>query len=175
MVAVIDEAAAPVALVGHSGGGNVVWAAADARPDRVARVVLVDTAPPSDGAGISAFPVVDGVIPFPGWEAFDDDDIADLDAGTRTLLASMTHTVPARVPTDPVTLRDARRHGIPVTVLSGRADAAAFAAMLAQWPSYEAEWNAIQSSEVRVLGSGHWPQYSMPAALGAALVDALDR
>ena len=45
----IDAADGPVMVVGHSGGGNVAWAAADARPDRVARVVLVDTAVPHDG------------------------------------------------------------------------------------------------------------------------------
>ena len=36
-VAAIDESVGPVAVVGHSGGGNVAWGAADARPERVAR------------------------------------------------------------------------------------------------------------------------------------------
>ena len=47
-------------LVGHSGGGNVVWGAAEARAGRVARVIFVDTVPPPDGREISEFEVVDG-------------------------------------------------------------------------------------------------------------------
>ena len=45
VVAAIDEAAGPVVLVGHSGGGAIAHAAADARPDRVRRVVYVDAGP----------------------------------------------------------------------------------------------------------------------------------
>lgn len=40
-VAVIDEAAEPVVLVGHSMGGIVISLAAEARPDRVKRLVLL--------------------------------------------------------------------------------------------------------------------------------------
>src|SRR5690606_4486695 len=70
VVTEIDALEGPVALVGHSGGGNVVWGAADARPDRVARVVFVDTIAPPPGGMISEFDVVDGVVPFPGWDSF---------------------------------------------------------------------------------------------------------
>jgi len=94
VVARIDAAGEPVVLVGHSGGGNVAWGAADARPDGVSRVIFVDTVPVPDGADISAFPVVDGVVPFPGWEAFDAPDIADLDAGMRQRLAATAVPVP---------------------------------------------------------------------------------
>lgn len=75
----IDRSSGLVVLVGHSGGGNVVYGAADARPERVARIVFVDTFPPGDGGSIWEFPVVDGVIPFPGWDFFEDQEIADLD------------------------------------------------------------------------------------------------
>lgn len=119
VVAHIDAADEPVALVGHSGGGNVAWGAADARPESIARVVFVDTVPVPDGADITGFPVVDGVIPFPGWDTFDTSDIADLDAATREHIAAEALAVPAAVPTDPLHLHDTRRHGIPVTVLSG--------------------------------------------------------
>ncbi|KLD29516.1 hypothetical protein TB15x_23675, partial [Xanthomonas perforans] len=41
VVSEIDRLGENVVLVGHSGGGNVVWGAADRRPAQVARVILV--------------------------------------------------------------------------------------------------------------------------------------
>lgn len=175
VVAEIDARREPVVLVGHSGGGNVVWGAADARPDRVARVVLIDTVLPPEGGSISAFPVVDGVIAFPGWEFFDEPDTADLDAATRERVAARTASVPARVPTDPLPLTDARRFEVPVTVLSGAADHDGLSAMLEAWPAYAEEFRRVSDTTVVPLGSGHWPQFSMPAALAAALVAAVGR
>ena len=96
VVAEIDRSEGPVALVGHSGGGNVVYGAADARPDRVARIVYVDTFPPADGGSIWEFPVVDGVIPFPGWDAFDEPDVTDLDEQTRASIVAGARSVPQR-------------------------------------------------------------------------------
>ncbi|MDQ1216546.1 alpha/beta fold hydrolase [Microbacterium arborescens] len=173
VVARIDDLPGQLALVGHSGGGNVAWAAADRRPDRIARVVLVDTLPPAPGAEISAFPVVDGVVPFPGWEFFDEPDVADLDDGTRARWAARTHPVPAAVPTDAVDLDDARRHGIPVTILSGSADEPGIREMLAAWPPFLAEFEALEDVTVVELGSGHWPQFSQPDRLAREIVAAL--
>ncbi len=171
--AVAPADARGVALVGHSGGGNVAWAAADRRPERVSRVVFVDTAPPPSGAAISEFPVVDGLVPFPGWSFFDEPDVADLDGPTRERWAERAHPVPGQVPTDPVVLSDARRYAVPVTVLSGSADRAAFTDMLAGWPPFLAEFDAIDDATVVELGSGHWPQFSQPERLGRAIATAL--
>ena len=173
VVAEIDAVGAPVVLVGHSGGGNVVWGAADARPDRVSRVVFVDTMPPPPGAMISEFPVRDGVVPFPGWEFFDEPDIADLDDETRRRVAERAVDVPGRVPTDPLPLSDSRRHGIPVTVLSGQLDADAVRNVLTEWGAWADEFGAILDSEVVTLGSGHWPQFSQPEAFAEKLREAL--
>jgi pimeloyl-ACP methyl ester carboxylesterase len=175
VVARIDDSGAPVVLVGHSGGGNVVWGAADLRPERVARVILVDTALPPSGGAISEFTVVDGVIPFPGWDFFDAPDVADLDDETRSRAAARAGSVPARVPTDPIALGDERRFDVPVTVLSGAADEAEFHAMLAAWPPYAEEFARVRDTEVVRLGTGHWPQFSQPERLGAAIVAAIDR
>ncbi|WP_164233827.1 alpha/beta fold hydrolase [Microbacterium hydrocarbonoxydans] len=171
-VAEVDAIDGPVAVVGHSGGGNVAWGVADARPDRVVRVILVDTAPPPPGFGISEFDVVDGVIPFPGWDFFPDEDVHDLDEATRSRTAALTHSVPARVPTDAISLSDhGGRHRVPVTLLMGGADREAVERMLAEWPPYAEEFRAIAQSEVVRIGSGHWPQFSVPARL-AELIDA---
>lgn len=172
-VAAVDADDDPVVVVGHSGGGNVAWAVADRRPDRVARVVLVDTIPPFPGGSISEFEVVDGVVPFPGWDFFDEPDVGDLDADVREREAARAQSVPARVPTDGVTLSDPRRFAVPVTVLSGSMDEAEFRAAVSEWGRYGEEFSAIADTEVVRLGTGHWPQFSRPDRLAAAILEAI--
>lgn len=174
-VAAVDTAEGPVAVVGHSGGGNVAWGTADARPERVARVILVDTAAPFDGGIISEFQTVDGVVPFPGWDFFDADDVADLDADTRAATAPRTLSVPASVPTDPIALGDERRYDVPVTVLSGPFDEQAFRGFMAEWGRYATEFDAIHDTEIVKLSTGHWPQFSQPQRLAEAIVRAILR
>lgn len=174
-VAAVDAVSGDVVVVGHSGGGNVAWGVADARPDRVNRVIFVDTVPPPPGSGISEFEVVDGVVPFPGWDFFPDEDVLDLDAATRSRTAPLTRSVPARVPTDGIVLEDPARHRIPVTLLMGGLDQPTFEEMIEQWGAYADEYRAIDDAEVVRIGSGHWPQFSLPARLGALLNAAIAR
>lgn len=173
VVAEIDSTAGKVVLAGHSGGGNVVWAAAEARADRVARVIFVDTVPPPDGREISEFDVVDGVVPFPGWDTFDEPDVADIDPSMRAAWTPRTQSVPARVPTDAIRLTGSARHAVPVTILSGAMDDAEFRESIAQWGAWSDEFDAITDAEVVHLRSGHWPQISKPDELAQALVDAI--
>lgn len=173
VIAEIDRVDGGVVLVGHSGGGNVVWGAADARPDRISRVVFVDAIPPHDGGQISEFPVVDGVVPFPGWDFFDDEDVADLDEFTRARTLPLTRSVPALVPTDPISLSGGGRHRVPVTILFGTMDDETFRAAVAQWGPYAEEFAAIVDTEIVHLGTNHWPQFSKPAGLAEALVAAI--
>ncbi len=169
----IDQIDGPIALVGHSGGGNVAWGAADARPERVGRVVFVDTLPPHPGGRISEFPVVDGVVPFPGWDFFDDEDVHDLDESIRSATAPLTRSVPARVPTDEIVLRDARRFDIPVTLLMGQLDDPTLRSLVTQWGPFGEEFLAIAQAEVVRLGSAHWPQFTQPRRLAEAIVTAV--
>lgn len=171
----IDEADQPVVLVGHSGGGNVVWGAADARPERVRRVVFVDTIPPAPGREISDFPLVDGVVPFPGWDFFPDEDVYDIDDETRARTLPLMHSIPARVPSDPITLTHESRHGVPVTMLMGSYDQERVDAESDEWGAYGEEYRAIAKAEVVRIGSGHWPQFTVPDRLAELLVAAVDR
>ncbi|MFD5215010.1 alpha/beta fold hydrolase [Microbacterium sp. NPDC058345] len=176
VVATIDDAEGPVVLVGHSGGGNVVWGAADARADRVDRVILIDTVPPPPGQGIGEFDVIDGVVPFPGWEHFPDEDVHDLAPAVRARTAPLTLSVPAAVPNDPIVLGDqGARFAVPVTLLMGGIDQAAFDSMIGQWGPFADEYRAIADAEVVRIGSGHWPQFSAPARLAALLLAAVSR
>ena len=78
VLAAVDSAAGPALVVGHSAASSLAWIAADRRP--VAGVVLIGGFPVADGEPYADFlPVVDGAMPFPGWEAFDGPDAADLD------------------------------------------------------------------------------------------------
>lgn len=166
----IDAAGESVVLVGHSGGGNVVWGAADARPDLISRVVFVDTVPPPPDSGISEFSVVDGVIPFPGWDFFPDEDVYDIDAEMRERTTALTRSVPAKVPTDPLQLSGGRER-VPVTMLMGALDQQELESMLTQWGSYGEEYRAIDAVTVEKIGSGHWPQFTQPVRL-SAMIDA---
>jgi pimeloyl-ACP methyl ester carboxylesterase len=173
VVALVDDLEGPVVLVGHSGGGNVVWGAADARPDRVSRVIFVDTVPPAPDRGIGDFDVVDGVVPFPGWDHFPDEDVHDLDDDIRERTAAQTASVPARVPSDPISLADERRFAIPVTLLMGGYDRQRLEAELADWGPWGVEFASIGDATVVRLDSGHWPQFSMPQQLATAILDAV--
>lgn len=174
-VAAVDAASAPVVVVGHSGGGNVAWGVADARPDRVARVIFVDTVPPPPGFGISEFEIVDGVVPFPGWDFFPAEDVDDLDAATRARTAPLTLSVPGRVPTDPIGLITGARHRVPATLLMGGMDRATLESELDEWGPYADEFRAIDDVEVVRIGSGHWPQFSVPGRLAELIDSAVTR
>lgn len=164
-----------VVVVGHSGGGNVAWGAANARADRVTRVVFVDTVPPPPGHGISEFEVVDGVVPFPGWDFFPDEDVFDLDADTRARTAPTTKSVPARVPTDTIAFEGDARFGVPVTMLMGGLDQETLESEIAEWGPYGDEYRAIDDVQVVRVGSGHWPQFTVPQRLGELILAALER
>ncbi|MET0735053.1 MAG: alpha/beta hydrolase [Microbacterium sp.] len=178
VVAEIDALDAPVVLIGHSGGGNVVWGAADRRRDRVARVIFLDTWPPGDGHTISEFPVVDGVIPFPGWDFFDDMDVSDLDDETRADAATRTSSVPARVPTDPLRLTDPQRRSVPATMITNTVPAAEVRGIIEAAPDWAAELASIEDLEIIQIVEedekpGHWPQFSKPERTAEAIVAAL--
>lgn len=169
----IDSEGGPIVLVGHSGGGNVVWGAAEARAERLARVIFVDTVPPPPGVGISEFALADGVVPFPGWDAFGEPEVADLDQPTRQKWAARTASVPPRTTSDPLPLDGDRRHRVPVTILSGTMTAETLKQALAEWGPFADEFAAIADAEVVHIDSGHWPQFSKPEALAQAILDAI--
>ena len=177
-VAVIDRLDGEIALVGHSGGGNVVYGALDARPDRIAHLVFLDTFPQGDGGSISELPVVAGVVPFPGWEFFDEEEVGDLDAQTRVDAAARTASVPARVPTDPLRLTDERRRSVPMTMITGTMPESQIRQIIAAAPDWAAELVAVEDLRIIQLNSegeptGHWPQFSQPGAVAEAILRAI--
>ena len=118
VVAAIDEVDGPVVLVGHSGGGAIAHAAADARPDRVVRVVYVDAGPLGPGQAINdELPVVDGEIPLPDWSVFEEPNLRDLDDDLRAAFRARAVPQPRGVAVDAQVLTDERRYDIPATII----------------------------------------------------------
>jgi pimeloyl-ACP methyl ester carboxylesterase len=173
LVTAIDAADDLVVVVGHSAASTLAWMAADARPHKVARVVMIGGFPSADGATYADFfPVVGTVVPFPGWEAFDDPDTADLDATKRAAIAARALPVPDRVTKGIVRLTDDRRYEVPVTLVCPEFS-----------PAQAREW--IEGGEVPELArarhvsyvdidSGHWPMFTRPGEL-ADLLDGIAR
>src|SRR5699024_2747306 len=75
VLAAVDETSGEVLVAGHSAAATLAWMAADARPDKVATVVLIGGMPASDGTTYADFfEPVDGQVPFPGWKVFEGPD-----------------------------------------------------------------------------------------------------
>src|SRR5215467_1191533 len=168
VLAAVDAAEGDVVVVGHSAAGTLAWMTADARPDKVARVVMIGGFSSSDGAAYAdMFEMKDGGMPFPGWEPFDGPDSVDLDEQERNRIAGAAIPVPEGVAKAIVHLRDERRYDVPITLICPEFS-----------PAEAREW--IDGGEVPELAkvrhidyvnidSGHWPMFTRPAELAGLL------
>jgi pimeloyl-ACP methyl ester carboxylesterase len=173
VLAAVDSAAGKPMVVGHSAAGTLAWLAADARPEQVAKVVLIGGFPSADGQPYADFfEVRDGVMPFPGWGPFEGPDSADLDEEARRGIAAAAIPVPEGVARGVVRLTDERRFDVPVVVVCPEFT-----------PAQARDW--IEAGEVPELAkakhvelvdidSGHWPMVSRPAELARLLATAAE-
>jgi pimeloyl-ACP methyl ester carboxylesterase len=175
VLAEVDRLPGPVALVGHSGGGAIIHAVVDARPDRIARAVYVDSGPLGAGAAINdSLPVVDGEIPLPDWGVFADEDLVDLDDDLRARFREIALPEPKGVAYDAQVLSDARaRYAVPVTVITSEMPSALLRELIAEGHPYVAELGLIEDYEIIDLPTGHWPQLTRPVELGETIAEAL--
>jgi pimeloyl-ACP methyl ester carboxylesterase len=158
-------------VVGHSAAATLAWLAADARPERVAKVALIGGFPSADGQPYADFfELRDGVMPFPGWGPFEGPDSADLDEETRRGIAAAAIPVPEGVARGVVRLVDERRFDVPVVLVCPEFT-----------PAQAREW--IAAGDVPELArakhidfvdidSGHWPMVSRPIELARLLAAA---
>jgi pimeloyl-ACP methyl ester carboxylesterase len=174
MIDSLDPAAGTVALVGHSGSGAVVHAAADARPDRVARVVYVDGWPGGDGDVINAgLPAENGEVPLPDWSLFDDEDLVDMNDDLRAAFRARAIPTPEHVTRDALHLSDERRYDVPATVIACEYPSAQLQEWIAQGEPNLQELGKLRDVEYVDLPTGHWPQFTKPAELVALVARAL--
>lgn len=168
IIELVDRLDGDVVLVGHSGGGAVVHAAADRRPGRIRRVIYVDTGPPTDGDALR--PDVDGDLPFPSDDELAAHDLSTegLDDAALTQLRRRAVAHPGGVAGARIHLGDPARLEIPATVVCTSLPSEVLRQMLEQGHLTS---DLTQMRDVRYvdLPTGHWPMLSRPADLAAAL------
>ena len=176
VVAVIDTYENPVVLVGHSGGGAIIHGAVDERPDRVVRAVYVDSVPLGEGGVINdELPAEGDEIPLPPWDGFEPEDLTDLDDELRAQFRARAIPQPRGVAYDQLHLHDERRYDVPATVIACEFSSAQINKWIGAGQPYVAELARIRDVEYVDLPTGHWPQFTKPAELGAAILAAVDR
>ena len=171
VIAAVDSASGNPMVVGHSAACTLAWMAADARPERVAKVGLIGGFPSTDGEPYAAFfETKDGVMPFPGWGPFEGPDSADLDEEARRTMAAAAIPVPETVTKAVVRLGDERRFDVPVVLVCPEFT-----------PAQAREWIAAgdvpelaraKHLDLVDLDSGHWPMFSKPVELARILASA---
>jgi len=170
-VAAVVEAidAAPgeqVVLVGHSASAGIVYAAADARPDRVARLILVGGFPAADGTPLlRGFEPVGGELPLPDWSEFDEADLRDLGEGGRAAFGAFAVPSPAGVVTGIQQLHDDRRFGIPVTAVSTEYSTADLKDWIDAGEEPVQEFTRFRDVTYVDLPTGQWPMLTRPRQL----------
>ncbi|HEY7720753.1 MAG TPA: alpha/beta hydrolase [Pedococcus sp.] len=171
VLAAVDSASGRPMVVGHSAACTLAWLAADARPDRVAKLALIGGFPSADGERYADFfELKDGVMPFPGWGPFEGEDSADLDEEARRAIASAAIPVPEAVAKGTVRLSDERRFDVPVVLVCPEFT-----------PAQAQEWIAdgdlpelarAKHLDLVDIDSGHWPMFTRPTELARLLAEA---
>ncbi|TBO56711.1 alpha/beta hydrolase [Streptomyces kasugaensis] len=174
VLAAVDATVEKPMLVAHSAACTLGWLAADARPERVAKLALIGGFPHEDGQPYAdIFDIRDGAIPFPGWGPFEGADSADLDEELRRRIAAGAVPVPEQVARGVVRLTDRRRYDVPVLVVCPEFT-----------PEQAREWitageapelSRAKHVEFVDIDSGHWPMFTKPAELARLLDGAASR
>ncbi|PUB25606.1 pimeloyl-ACP methyl ester carboxylesterase [Promicromonospora sp. AC04] len=176
VVAAIDAVPEPaeVVLVGHSAGGGLAYAASGLRPERVARVLYVDSGPLAEGQAIDASLAADVVDHrLPPWEKFEDEDLVDLTDELRAQFRARA------VPQPGATVREGHHHpgvaqrGIPGTVIACEFPGAMMRQLMEQDHPYVAELKTLADYEIVDLPTGHWPMFTKPKELAEVMIAAV--
>jgi pimeloyl-ACP methyl ester carboxylesterase len=171
VVAAVDAAAGTPMVVGHSAACSLAWLAADARPGKISKLILIGGFPSPDG-GAYFDASQDGALPFPGWGEFEGPDSADLDDAAKQDIASAAIPVPEGVIRGVIRLADERRYSVPVVLICPEFSPA----QAREWIDHGQVPELAKSKDVSFvdIDSGHWPMISAPAELARLLAQAAE-
>jgi pimeloyl-ACP methyl ester carboxylesterase len=176
-----------IMLVGHSYAANVITGAADHVPERIDRLIYIDTWPLP--AGMSMCDMMpeearqaqaEGVerqgegwrLPMPSWEELDEgNQLRDLGEAERRRMRERVTPQPYGTTTQPVRPGNPAREGLPKTAIWCSMTGDDVRGLMAAYPQVSVElakpgWQFVE------LPTGHWPMFSRPREL-AELLDSL--
>jgi len=173
--AAVDAAAADggsVVLVAHSGAGHPTSVLLDRDPTAVARIVYVDSGPAADGSAVDpSVPPEQEEVPLPPFEQLDasTDGVSgeDLDRFRERAVPQ-----PGSVMREPVHLGNDSRRDVPSTIIACSFSCDVMMQMAREGHPMMAEVATLRDLELGDLPTGHWPMWSRPADLAAAIATA---
>jgi len=175
-----------VVLVGHSFGGWPVTGAADRIPERLGRVVYVESGPAPNGVAYldSLPPLVretterrardEGgghLLPMPPWEELEQINGASttgISQNAREAIRRRSTPQPFRTYTQPISLSNPDRTSLPHRQVSCSLSLDQVRAFIDSGHPWFAELTGPQWSFIE-LPTSHWPMFSTPAELAEAL------
>jgi pimeloyl-ACP methyl ester carboxylesterase len=171
VLAAVDASPGKPMVVGHSAAATLAWLAADARPEKVAKVAFIGGFPSADGEPYAdLFEPKDGVMHFPGWSAFEGPDSADLDEAARRGFTAAAIPVPEGVTKGVVRLADERRFDVPVVLVCPEFTPAEAQAWISAGDVPELA--KAKHLDFVDIDSGHWPMVTKPIELARLLAAA---
>ena len=166
----------PVVLVGHSGGGAIIYGVIDAAPELVSRGIYVDSGPLGDGGVINdELPEVDGEIPLPDWDVFGEEDLVGLTDELKAEFRVRSLPEPKGVAFDKQHLSNEARWSVPATIITCEFTREQLEHWIEGGDPHVAELGLIADVEYVELPTGHWPMFTRPRDLGDAILAAVDR
>ena len=173
-----------VILAGHSYAGNVIAGVADQAPERIARLIYVDTWPPPNGMAHIDLNSPEGRkaqeqrvatlgegwrLPMPSWEELDQgNDLRGLGEAERRRMRERAVDQPFGAVKQPIQLKNPAREALPRTAIWCSMTVEEVQQMIAAYPALcstltEPGWQFIE------LPTGHWPMFSRPRELAELL------
>jgi len=171
---VIRDAAEPVVLVAHSGAGLLATAVLDLMPDKVRRVVYVESGPVADGT--IARPDLDAEaieLPLPAWDQLEAGGASIAGLSEEMLRRFQERAVPhpAGPMREPVRLHNPARNEVPATVVCCSFPSAVVRQMVASGVEEFAPLADLADVRYIDLPTGHWPMWSEPEALSEVIME----
>lgn len=171
---ILDEEAGDVVLAAHSGANGPVTLVQDRRPDRIRRVIWIDSGPAADGGAFAPdLPEEALELPLPPFEAL------GVNASTEGLDQQMLErfreravSQPASVARAEVRLSSEQRWEVPTTFVCCSLPSAQVQSLAQSGHPMFADVARLEDVTMVDLPTGHWPMWSRPAELAEAVLTA---